>query len=240
MELVDRTGVDVATAAIDRTNTAAGPHTRRAGRAAEFACRTLDVIVAVALLLVLSPLLLLVAIAIRLDSPGPILFRQRRVGRDLQSFTVNKFRSMYDGASNTVHRQFVLKLIAGEKPQAADSGPRFKLAADTRVTRVGRFLRRSSLDELPQLWNVVRGDMSLVGPRPSISYEVEHYPPHWFERFTVKPGITGLWQVSGRGELSVPEMIELDAEYVRRRSLWLNVWILIRTVPAVLSSRGAS
>jgi lipopolysaccharide/colanic/teichoic acid biosynthesis glycosyltransferase len=195
---------------------------------------------AVALLVVLAPLLLLIAIAIRLDSRGPILFRQRRVGRDLEPFTLNKFRSMYEGSSATVHRQFVLQLIAGEKPQAADTGPRFKLAADARVTPVGRFLRRSSLDELPQLWNVVRGEMSLVGPRPSISYEVDHYPPHWFERFTVKPGITGLWQVSGRGELSVPEMIELDAEYVRRRSVWLNLWILIRTVPAVVSSRGAS
>ncbi len=118
--------------------------------------------------------------------------------------------------------------------------PQFKLAGDDRITRVGRFLRSSSLDELPQLWNVLRGDMSLVGPRPPIPYEVDHYPAHWFRRFEVKPGITGLWQVSGRCELTLEQMIELDVEYVERRSLRLNVWILLRTLPAVLTSRGAS
>ena len=114
------------------------------------------------------------------------------------------------------------------------------MANDDRVTRVGRFLRKSSLDELPQLWNVLRGDMSLVGPRPPIPYEVEHYPPHWFERFAVKPGMTGLWQVSGRSELTLEEMIALDVEYARSRSLWLNVKILLRTVPVVFVGRGAA
>jgi lipopolysaccharide/colanic/teichoic acid biosynthesis glycosyltransferase len=111
---------------------------------------------------------------------------------------------------------------------------------DERVTRVGAVLRRTSLDELPQLWNVLRGEMSLVGPRPPIPYEVEHYPSHWFARFAVKPGVTGLWQVSGRSELTLEEMVRLDVEYARRRSLWLNIRILARTVPAVLSGRGAS
>ncbi len=112
------------------------------------------------------------------------------------------------------------------------------MTEDERITRVGRFLRRSSLDELPQLWNVLRGDMSLVGPRPPIPYEVEHYPDALVRRFAVKPGMTGLWQVNGRSELTLEEMIALDVEYVRRRSFWLNVWILLRTVPAVLLARG--
>ena len=113
------------------------------------------------------------------------------------------------------------------------------MADDTRVTRVGRFLRKSSLDELPQLWNVLRGDMSLVGPRPPIPYEVEHYPPHWFDRFAVKPGITGLWQVSGRSELSSRRWSRWTSS-TRRRSLWLNLKILVRTVPAVFAGRGAA
>jgi lipopolysaccharide/colanic/teichoic acid biosynthesis glycosyltransferase len=111
---------------------------------------------------------------------------------------------------------------------------------DERVTRAGHWLRRSSFDELPQLWNVLRGDMSLVGPRPPSPYEGEHYPPHWLARFAVKPGLTGLWQVSGRSDLALEEMVTLDVEYSQRRSLWLNLQILARTVPAVLSGRGAS
>ena len=131
--------------------------------------------------------------------------------------------------------EFVQELYAGQRPERTDGNPRFKLAADPRITRIGRFLRRSSLDELPQLWNVVRGEMSLVGPRPPIFYEVEAYPAdHWFTRFEVKPGLTGLWQVSGRCELTLDEMIALDIDYVRRRSCWLNLRILLRTLPAVL------
>lgn len=200
----------------------------------------LDVVLASLLLLLLAPLMVAVAIAIRLDSPGPTLFRQRRLGRSLKPFTVNKFRTMAHGASHDVHREFVLGLIAGDQPVRSDGKPRFKLSADDRVTRAGQFLRRSSLDELPQLWNVVRGEMSLVGPRPPISYEVEHYPPDWFARFAVKPGLTGLWQVSGRSELTLEQMIALDIEYVRRRSFRLNLLILLRTVPVVLTFRGAA
>jgi lipopolysaccharide/colanic/teichoic acid biosynthesis glycosyltransferase len=228
-------------AATDRRELEAAPQAPTGTRgAAEFACRALDVLLASVALIVLAPLLLAIAAAIALDSGGPVLFRQRRLGRSLVPFTVNKFRTMHHGTSHDVHREFVLGLIAGEEPPPVAQGPRFKLNGDPRVTRVGRFLRRTSLDELPQLWNVVRGDMSLVGPRPPIPYEVEHYPPHWFRRFDVKPGVTGLWQVSGRSELTLHEMIELDNEYVARRSLWLNIRILVRTVPAVLSLRGAS
>jgi lipopolysaccharide/colanic/teichoic acid biosynthesis glycosyltransferase len=168
-----------------------------------------------------------------------VLFRQRRLGRDRKPFTVNKFRTMHDGVTHDRHRRFVLGLINGEPPQSDAPRPYFKMIADPRVTRFGRVLRRSSLDELPQLWNVLRGEMSLVGPRPPIPYEVEHYPPHWLARFSVKPGITGLWQVSGRSQVTLEEMVRLDVEYADRRSLWLNVWILVRTVPAVLGARGA-
>ncbi len=209
-------------------------------RASEVACRVLDVIVAAVALLTLSPLLALIAVAIRLESDGPVVFRQVRLGRSRRPFTVNKFRTMHDGASHDVHREFVLGLISGEQPPPSDTGPRFKLNRDARVTRVGSVLRRTSLDELPQLWNVIRGEMSLVGPRPRIPYEVEHYRPHWFGRFAVKPGVTGLWKVSGRCELKIEEMIDLDLEYVRRRSLRLNIWILLRTVPAIVTLRGAS
>ncbi len=212
----------------------------RSGKLVDASCRALDVIGSALLLVVLSPLLLVLAIAVRLDSSGPVLFRQRRLGRNLEPFTVHKFRTMRHGAAHDHHREFVLGLINGENPQPESSGPRYKLASDRRVTRFGRVLRRSSLDELPQLWNVLRGEMSLVGPRPPIPYEVEHYPPHWFARFAVKPGITGLWQVNGRSEVPLEEMVRLDVEYARRRSLWLNLSLLARTVPAVLSGRGAS
>jgi lipopolysaccharide/colanic/teichoic acid biosynthesis glycosyltransferase len=202
--------------------------------------RGLELALSLLLLVLLLPLLITIAVAVRLDSPGPVLFRQRRVGRELEPFVVNKFRTMQHGVGHDAHRAFVLDLIAGRKPEQRENGPRFKLAEDERVTRLGRLLRRSSLDELPQLWNVVRGEMSLVGPRPSIPYEVEHYPAHWSARFAVKPGLTGLWQVSGRSELTLEQMAALDVEYVRRRSLRLNLSILARTLPVVLSTRGAS
>ena len=206
----------------------------------EGACRALDVAVSAALLVLLAPLLALIVLLIKLDSPGPAIFRQRRLGHELEPFTVHKFRTMEHGATEEHHRRFVTDLISGELPEnEGDGGSRYKMTEDTRVTRCGRLLRRSSLDELPQLWNVLRGDMSLVGPRPPIAYEVEQYPPHWFARFAVKPGLTGLWQVSGRSDVSLEEMVALDVDYIRRRSLWLNVKIIARTVPAVLSTRGA-
>jgi lipopolysaccharide/colanic/teichoic acid biosynthesis glycosyltransferase len=212
----------------------------RRPRAVDVACRLLDLVVAAAMLALLLPLMVAVAVAIRIDSRGPVLFRQRRVGRDQAPFTVNKFRTMHADASDKVHQEFVVSLIAGEVPAQGNDGARFKLSSDPRVTRVGRILRKTSLDELPQLLNVLRGHMSLVGPRPAIPYEVDHYPAHWFGRFVVKPGITGLWQVNGRSQVPLEEMIKLDLEYVRRRSLWVNVWIILRTIPAVLSLRGAS
>lgn len=198
----------------------------------EVSCRALDVVLSAALLVVLSPVFLLIALAIKLESRGPAFFRQRRVGRDREEFLVAKFRTMVHGANSDVHRDYVLALIA-------EGAPAPKITNDVRVTRIGGLLRRTSLDELPQLWNVLKGDMSLVGPRPPIPYEVQSYPAHWLARFVVKPGITGLWQVSGRSTVTLEEMIRMDVEYARRRSVWLNLWILLRTVPAVLSTRGA-
>jgi lipopolysaccharide/colanic/teichoic acid biosynthesis glycosyltransferase len=150
---------------------------------------------------------------------------------------------MHSGAGNETHRAFVLVLIKGGGEGGAPSAEPglYKLGrADNRITRVGAFLRRSSLDELPQLWNVLRGDMSLVGPRPPVAYEVEAYPPNAFGRFAVKPGLTGLWQVNGRSETTFEEMIRLDLDYAQRRSLWLNLQIMARTVPAVLRGKGAA
>jgi lipopolysaccharide/colanic/teichoic acid biosynthesis glycosyltransferase len=212
-------------------------HLSHRPRATNIACRALDVVLAAALLFVLAPLFLLIALLIRLDSPGPVFFRQRRLGLAETPFEINKFRTMRRDAGHDVHRAYVIGLIAGAEER---NGGMFKLTGDARVTRVGRFLRRSSLDELPQLWNVITGEMSLVGPRPPIPYEVEHYPPHWFARFAVKPGLTGLWQVSGRCRLTLEQMIALDIEYTRRRSFWLNLWILVRTLPAAVRGGGAA
>jgi lipopolysaccharide/colanic/teichoic acid biosynthesis glycosyltransferase len=213
----------------------------RSRRGTDAVCRALDLTVALLLVVPLLPVIVAIAILIRRESSGPVLFRQIRIGRDRKPFTVNKFRTMKYGASSDIHRTFVLGLISGERPTKEEGNPRFKLFDDDRITGVvGHLLRRTSLDELPQLWNVVRGEMSLVGPRPSIPYEVDHYPADWLARFAVKPGISGLWQVSGRCELTLSEMVQLDLDYVQRRSLRLNIWILLRTVPAVLTLRGAS
>jgi lipopolysaccharide/colanic/teichoic acid biosynthesis glycosyltransferase len=210
----------------------------QAPTATAFACRALDLALAIPLLILLLPLFAAIAIAIRLDSPGPILFRQRRCGLGLSEFTMNKFRTMRWGTSADPHREFVLGLIRGGLPAAG--GALYKLEADQRITRVGGVLRRLSLDELPQLWNVVMGEMSLVGPRPSIRYEVESFPPHWCARFSVKPGITGLWQVNGRSQVGLERMVELDLEYAQRRSFWLNLRIIAKTVWVVAHGKGAA
>ncbi len=203
--------------------------------------RGVDVTVAAGLLVVLSPLLLAIAIVIRIDSRGPALFRQPRIGLGGRLIVVNKFRTMKAQADPAPHREYIAELVTGD-PRRHGDGERelFKLVVDDRVTRVGRHLRATSLDELPQLWNVLLGEMSLVGPRPVVPYELDHYPPHYYRRFAVKPGITGLWQVSGRNEMSYTEMVELDLAYVERRSLLLDAEILLRTVGVVLGRRGVA
>jgi len=193
------------------------------------------------LLLLLAPVLLVIACAIRVDSGGPIIFRQRRVGRGRQRITVLKFRTMIAGADASRHREYVGKLIHGEPSSSAPSEPGlFKLVVDDRMTRVGRILRRWSLDELPQLWNVLSGRMSLVGPRPVIEYEVDLYPDWYMDRFAVKPGLTGLWQVSGRNQRTYEEMVRYDIEYARGQSLLGDLSILLKTVLVVATRRGAA
>jgi lipopolysaccharide/colanic/teichoic acid biosynthesis glycosyltransferase len=204
----------------------------------ELSCRLLDIAVSLALLVLLAPLFALIAVAIRLDTGGPVFFRQSRFGLGLSKFAMNKFRTMHTGISTEPHREYVVGLIRSESPQANEG--LYKLESDPRVTRVGRVLRRFSLDELPQLWNVLRGDMSLVGPRPALPYEVEHYPDHWYQRFSVRPGITGLWQVSGRNHLTFDQMVDLDLDYTQRRSLWLNVRILAKTPWVMAHGKGAA
>ncbi|MCD6302967.1 MAG: undecaprenyl-phosphate glucose phosphotransferase [Anaerolineae bacterium] len=192
--------------------------------------RVMDVCIAATGLVVLSPLMGLIALAIRLDSPGPIIFRQRRVGRGGRAFTLFKFRSMFEGAEQKV---------ATLKSQNQADGPIFKLKDDPRCTRVGKWIRRASLDELPQLWNVLCGDMSLVGPRPPLESEVSGYAPWHRRRLDALPGITGLWQVSGRSELTFDEMVLLDIYYIENWSPALDLRILLRTVPTVLKGTGA-
>ena len=206
--------------------------------ATAFACRALDLAIAIPLLILLAPVFAVIALAIRIDSPGPVFFRQRRFGLGLAEFTMNKFRTMHTGTSAERHREFVLSLIRDGRP--ADGGTLYKMEEDERITRVGSVLRRLSLDEMPQLWNVVVGEMSLVGPRPSLQYEVESYPPEWCERCSVKPGMTGLWQVNGRSTVGLDRMVELDLEYVQNRSFWLNLRILAKTLLVVAHGKGAA
>jgi lipopolysaccharide/colanic/teichoic acid biosynthesis glycosyltransferase len=208
-------------------------------RISDIAIRILDVTVATIMLIALSPILAIAALMIKFDSSGPVIFWQRRVGRDLQPFSVAKFRTMFDGSAADRHRVYVEQMICDDDPGDGKPVPMMKLERDPRVTRVGDFLRRTSIDELPQLWNVVRGEMSLVGPRPPIQYEVDKYPARAFRRFAVRPGVTGLWQVRGRSLTSFPQMIALDVEYVDRRSLLLNLKILLLTVPTVIHGKGA-
>ena len=204
--------------------------------------RVVDLAGATVGLVVAGPLMLLIAVLIKLDSPGPVFFRQIRIGTGGTRFRVWKFRTMRHGASDAAHRALIDQMMNGDEAgagHAATNGDRvYKLVHDDRVTRVGRWLRRTSLDELAQLFNVLRGEMSLVGPRPPLVYEFEAYD-HWqFDRLRVKPGITGLWQVSGRNLLTYRQMCELDLEYVRRWSLWLDLKILGRTLPVVLFNSG--
>jgi lipopolysaccharide/colanic/teichoic acid biosynthesis glycosyltransferase len=209
--------------------------------AAQVVRRGLDIAIAGLVLLVAAPVLLAIMLIIKLDSRGPAIFRQRRIGLNELPFTVHKFRTMYAEADATPHREYIAELVNGAAANQADDGQAlFKLAVDDRVTPVGRFLRKTSIDELPQLWNVLRGEMSLVGPRPVVPYELEHYSADQFRRFAVKPGLTGLWQVSGRNETTYTEMVDLDLEYVDRRSLTLDLSILLKTFPVVIERKGVA
>ena len=192
--------------------------------------RIVDVINASLILLLFLPVIPVIVILIKLDSKGPILFRQKRIGKDGKEFDFYKFRSMKHGAENVIG---VLRPLGGV------DGPIFKLKEDPRVTRVGRFLRRSSLDELPQLLNVIKGDMSIVGPRPNLPSEVAHYLPWQKKRLEVTPGITCFWQIAGRSHIGFHEWMRLDLEYIRKRSLTTDFKIMLKTIPAVIARKGA-
>jgi lipopolysaccharide/colanic/teichoic acid biosynthesis glycosyltransferase len=217
----------------------------------------MDVVVVALSMVFLLPLIAFIALLIKWDSPGPAIFRQERItarrrvrnGRvywEEGSFTIFKFRTMRVDAKSTLHRQFIEAYIAGDEARMAElqsaqhaEDAKYKLVQDPRVTRVGSFLRKTSLDELPQFWNVLLGDMSLVGPRPPIPYEVELYQPHHHDRLRTIPGLTGWWQVKGRSATSFEEMVRMDVEYIRRQSMWLDIKIMIMTLTSVVNGKGA-
>ena len=205
--------------------------------------RALDIAGSAALLAVCSPVFLIIAALVKWTSKGPVFFRQERVGQHAQPFMMLKFRTMQTNAGHEIHQQYVSEYIQGRvanAPTANAAPPVFKIVGDPRVTNVGHFLRRSSLDELPQFLNVLKGEMSLVGPRPPLPYEVKCYKA-WHVRRVVeaKPGITGLWQVTGRSRTTFDEMVRLDLRYARRQSLWIDLKILLATPLAVITGKGA-
>jgi exopolysaccharide biosynthesis polyprenyl glycosylphosphotransferase len=202
----------------------------RESRAYAVLKRALDIGVASILLLLFLPIIPVVTLLILLDSPGPIFFKQKRVGKNGKIFNFYKFRSMVSGAEN---------VIGSLRPLSGVDGPVFKIKDDPRITHVGRFLRRSSLDELPQLINVLLGDMSVVGPRPNLPSEVSQYLPWQKRRLEVVPGITCFWQIAGRSHIGFQEWMRLDLEYVRNRSLATDLKIMLKTVPAVIARKGA-
>jgi len=205
--------------------------------------RTMDIVGSLAALVFLAPVFLIVALAVKLTSKGPILFRQRRIGQYGKSFTFLKFRSMYVGNDASIHREYVKQLIAGKAERQSSNEKEegvYKLTKDPRVTTVGAFLRKTSLDEIPQFLNVLRGEMSLVGPRPPVPYEVESYD-FWHRRrvLEAKPGITGLWQIKGRSRVKFDDMVRLDLQYARTWSPWLDVKIMLQTPGAMVIGEGA-
>jgi lipopolysaccharide/colanic/teichoic acid biosynthesis glycosyltransferase len=178
---------------------------------------------------------------VKLSSRGPVLFHQMRIGQMLKPFMMCKFRTMYVNADHGIHHNYVSWFItSSDKGQAQDKNKIFKLTNDPRITPIGHFLRRTSLDELPQLWNVLVGQMSLVGPRPPLWYEVQQYKPwHRHRVMEAKPGITGLWQVTGRSRTTFDEMVRLDLRYAKKKSLWADIKILLATPAAVIKGNGA-
>ena len=204
--------------------------------------RAVDIMVTLIVLGLCWPGLLILAVCIKLTSHGPVIYKQTRVGKSGRTFTMLKFRTMFHDCDTTVHEEFVTSLIenTGKQDRGQHKSPTYKLVNDSRITPLGRFLRRSSLDEFPQLFNVLRGDMSLVGPRPPLPYEFERYKP-WHRRRVLDsiPGLTGLWQVEGRSRVTFDDAVRLDLQYIRHWSLWLDLKILVKTPKAVLSGDGA-
>jgi lipopolysaccharide/colanic/teichoic acid biosynthesis glycosyltransferase len=212
--------------------------------------RALDFTLAVLFLVILSPLMALIAVMIVLDSGWPIIFSQVRVGSkrwvqdgfsywQRRDFTCYKFRTMFQDADEAIHKTYIKSFVEGNVEPSDNKEVKYKLCDDCRVTRIGRLLRITSLDELPQFVNILRGEMSLVGPRPDVPYAVQDYKSWHYERLTALPGLTGLWQITARSSVSFDEMARLDIEYARNQSLLLDLKILVLTIPAVLSAKGA-
>lgn len=207
-------------------------------RPARIAKRGLDIVVAASALIVLAPVFAFIALRIKLDSPGPVLFRQLRLGSGMREFTTLKFRTMEEGTDDSQHEEYIRSTMSA--PPTQEASGLFKLARDREVTTVGRWLRRTSLDELPQLINILRGDMSLVGPRPCIPYEIEHFAPHHFERFSVPAGLTGLWQVTARAHSTFAEALDMDVAYVRSYSFGLDLRLILRTPAQMLRGHATT
>ena len=207
----------------------------RFGKLSDTLIRILDIIVSVTLLIILGIPMLIIALIIRFDSGSPVIFKQERVGKDGKVFTFLKFRSMKNGIADSSHRKYMKTLINGEQKD----GEIFKKVDEKKLTRFGRFLRKTSIDELPQLFNVLKGDMSIVGPRPPIPYEVKMYKDWHKERLKIKPGITGTWQVFGRSSLPFDESVFLDLYYKENRCCLLNLYLFLKTIPRVINSIGA-
>lgn len=201
--------------------------------------RVLDVVLTLLALVPFGAMMAIVALAVRLDTPGPILYRQKRIGMDGVEFEMLKFRSMHHNCDQTMHLQASEKWLKGEAI-SDDAGMAFKLARDPRITRVGRLIRKTSLDELPQIWNVLRGEMSVVGPRPPVPHEVRNYSPRDRLRLCGKPGLTGPWQVDGRGRVPFREMVEQDITYLHRQSVLYDFKLIALTVPVMLFARGGN
>ncbi len=217
--------------------------------------RAADFLIALILLILLSPFMLVIAIAVRLDSKGSPIYSQKRVGcryhwrsgnyqKEVTQFTFYKFRTMVYHTDDAIHRKFIAAYIHNDLPEMArlqqgkvEEGNQYKLNGDKRITRIGAILRKLSMDELPQLWNVLRGEMSLVGPRPAIPYEVELYEPWHMQRLATLPGLTGLWQVTARNSATFDDMVKMDLEYIAKQSFWLDMKILIKTPLAVIDRK---
>ena len=203
--------------------------------------RILDILFTLVILLPCCLVMLIVAVMIRLDSDGPIFFRQRRVGQNGIEFDMFKFRSMYVNCGDSAHREAIKQYMSGSTLNGdVETDNVYKLADDPRVTRVGRFIRKTSIDELPQFINVLRGEMALVGPRPPIPYEVEEYSLRDQLRLYGKPGLTGTWQVYGRSRVTFHEMVEMDIAYLQQQSIWQDLKLIALTVPVMLQGRGGA
>jgi undecaprenyl-phosphate galactose phosphotransferase len=198
-----------------------------------------DALISLPLLLILSPIFLLLTFAIKIDSRGSVFYRANAIGKNAKNFKMYKFRSMKINQDNSIHKRFVTKLIKGKFSSQNQEGQPLKITEDPRITRVGKIIRKFSLDELPQVINVLKGEMSLVGPRPCLPYEFEIYPDWYKKRVQVRPGITGLWQVTGRSEVAFEDMILLDLYYIYNRTLGLDLQILFETLFVVLRKEGA-